>query len=148
MVRTVASIAIGAAVAVLAVLAATYIEVRLDRASYQPGDPTDPYRMLRTWHESPMMFLVATSSLVYYVLLGSTLMERYMARPPSSLSKSLLLATFAWLALVGWALTQGADFLYVLSRTGIYIVLPLFLGAITMLHIMSSNTSLERTRER
>jgi hypothetical protein len=146
--RTVASIALGAAVAVLFVLAVTYFDVRLDAAaSYQHGDAADPYRMHRTLRESPMMFVVVTSSLVYYFLLGSVLIDRYMTRPSSALAKSLVLSMLAWVVLVGWAVSQGGSFSYVAPRTGIYIVLPLFAGAITMLRVMSSNTSFEQTRE-
>ncbi len=145
--RLIGGIAVGATIAVLVVIGTTYVDATLYVGTDRVIEATDPYRMHRTFLAMPMMFHIATAVLVYYVAVGSVLIDRYARSISSPLAKALVLSVTAWLGLAGWAMSEGRSLWFSLFRSGVDLALPLFLGGFAMLRIMSSNTSLERTRE-
>jgi hypothetical protein len=146
--RFVASVAVGSVVAVLTAVTTLYVETSLRAAALEAGGVSDPYRMRRVIEDIPIMLVIATSVLLYYVLLASALMERYVRRRFGPLSKAALLSCIGWAAFICWSLPQSSHPPTTLVRSATLVALPLLLGGWATLRIMSSNTSLERTRDR
>ena len=144
--KLIAGLAIGAFGTVLAFLAGTYVDIHWGiREEATAVIVEDPYRMRRVLGRSVEAFAYVTTALVYYALLGSLLLDRW--RPFSAAAKAALLAVTCWLAMAAIAFAQVGLSFPVFLNIGLLLGLPTFCGVLAMLKVMSSNTSLERTRE-
>jgi hypothetical protein len=103
--------------------------------------------MRRALEDSLSTFAYATAALLYYALSGSALIDRWTKVPYSAATKAAILALPCWLVVAALAAEQVGASLHVTLRLGAIIAIPIFFGAYVMLRVMSSNKSLDRTRE-
>jgi hypothetical protein len=108
----------------------------------------DPYRLRRALGHSVETFAYATTVLLFYALPGSLLLDRWRETRPSIGAKSAVLAVLSWLIVAGIACAQVGFSLSLFLNLSLLVGLPMFCGVFAMLKTMSSNKSLERTRER
>jgi hypothetical protein len=146
--KLIVAIAVGAVTAFGVFLLATYLDMHWSPMR-ESGDVAveDPYRLERQISSALKLVAYVTAILVYVFLPFATLFDRIGFLRTVPAARSAILAIAVWLVVAGIAMVDVGTSTALIFLLGGMVAIPLFCGSYVMFRVMSSNKSLERTRE-
>jgi hypothetical protein len=147
--KLIVAIAFGAVTTFAVFLLATYFDMHLSPLR-EAGEVVveDPYRLRRQIGQAPESIAYATAILVYVFLPFAMLFDRIGLLRTAPAARSVMLTSAVWLVVVGFSMVEVGPSTSLVFLLGTLVAFPLFCGSYVMFRVMSSNKSLERTRER